>query len=157
MSNSIPILSDFDVQYILRAAEEAAADREKYGHVLYKSLMDIARSANLKNRFWEAVYHGRPTRFILTELPLRAKFNGTHISIEDVINDQSVLDRLEKSCGNHVEASYETDQCKHIIVYLEFVPPKKSILNPEDDVTIPTAFEPSEEIQNRRLEKETGW
>lgn len=155
---STPILSDYDVSCIIRAAEEAVIDREKYAHILYNKLMEVARAVNIKNRFWEAVYHGRSTRFILTELPINQRYNGTHLSIENVINEQMVLDRFEKSCGKYVQASYEVKDSYHIDVYLEFVPPKKSILNPEDEeqeATIPVAD--NEDIQTRRLEKETCW
>ena len=149
-----PILSDNDIDCILRAADESKADRKRYAHTLYTKLLDIARAVNLKKWFWEAIYHGRSTRFVLTQLPLHCRLNQSmSISVEDVINEQMVLDRFEKSCGNYVQATYEVKDGYHIDVYLEFVPPTKSILNPED-VTIPTA---NEELQARRLEKETCW
>jgi hypothetical protein len=153
------ILSDYDVDCILQATDQAVSDREKYAHILYGKLMEVARAVNIKNRFWEATYHGRSTRFVLTELPLNQRFSGTHLSIENVINEQMVLDRFEKSCGKYVQASYEVKDGYHIVVYLEFVPPKKSVLNPEDEetqsATISVAY--SEDLQNRRLEKETCW
>ena len=155
-----PILSDYDVQCILRAPDEAITNREKYAHILYSKLMEVARAVNLKNRFWEAMYHGKPTRFVLTELPLRQRHNGTYIVLEDVINEQGVLDRFEKSCGKYVQASYEVKDCYHIDVYLEFVPPKKSVFNPEEEddvseIAIPTADE--ETSEERTLRKETSW
>jgi hypothetical protein len=157
-----PILSDFDVRCILSAADEAITDREKYAHILHSKLVEVARAVNIKNRFWEATYHGRPTRFVLTQLPIRQRYNGTYIVLEDVINEQGVLDWFEKSCGKYVQASYEVKDSYHLDVYLEFVPPKRSVFNPEDDVeevNIPVATAPggSEELQERRLEKETCW
>jgi hypothetical protein len=149
-----PILSSADIYAIFHAPNEATADRVTYANILYSNLMDTARAVNLKTRFWEARYHGTSTRFVLTRIPYAAKLqNGTHILVEDVINEQSVLDRLEKGCGKYVQASYEMEQGGHsVVIYLEFVPPK-SILNPEEEVTIPV----SEELHARRLEKETSW
>jgi hypothetical protein len=151
-----PILSSSDIDSILRAPNDAINDRVKYAHILHANLIETARASDLRKRFWEARYHGRSTRFLLTRIPSDANLhNGTQISTEDLINDQSILDWLEKSCGKYVQATYETEEGGHwILIYLEFVPPT-SVLNPEEvmHATIPV----SEEILMRRLEKETSW
>jgi len=151
---TIPILSDNDVECILRAAYDASLDRKRYAHTLYAKLMNIAHDVNLKKLFLEAVCHGRTTRFVLTQLPLNCRLNqSTSIPVEDILNEQMVLDRFEKDCGKYVQASYEVKDGHHIDVYLEFVVSTNSILN-QEEVTIPTA---EEELQTRRLAKETGW
>lgn len=155
-----PILSNIDVEYIMGADKAAVADRVRYAEILYNTLMDAARGANLRGRFWEDIYHGQSTRFVVSRFPVRARYTGTFISVEDIINEQSVLDRFEKDCGKYVQASYDVEDSHHINVYLEFVPQNKSILNPEDEVssvTIPMSPSVLEELHNRRLAKETGW
>jgi len=149
-----PLLSASDIQTILRAPEEAINDRVAYAHILHSNLVETAKVVDIRRRFWEARYYGRPTRFLLTRIPVEADLhNGTHISTEDLINEQSVMDRLEQSCGKYVQATYELEKSGHfILIYLEFVLPK-SVLNPEE-VIIPTTDETAEE---RALRKETSW
>ena len=148
----VPILSDFDVACILRVADKSIDCRLHAANVLYDELTEVAKAVNLKSRFRHDVYHGRSTRFILTQLPLYRRVQEMLLSVEDIINSEMVLVRLEKGCGQYVQASYEVDNNGHINVYLEFVLPRKSVLDPE--INIPTA---SDEIQERRLEKETSW
>jgi hypothetical protein len=156
----VPILSDFDVACILRVADKSADCRVHTANVLYTELIEVAKAVNLKARFRHDVYRGRSTRFLLTQLPLYRQVQEMLLSTEELINSQMVLARLEKGCGQYVRASYEVEGSDHINVYLEFVLPRKSVLNPEDDlseINIPTAEFASEELQARRLEKETGW
>ena len=148
----VPILSDFYVACILRVADKSIDCRLHAANVLYDELTEVAKAVNLKSRFRHDVYHGRSTRFILTQLPLYRRVQEMLLSVEDIINSEMVLVRLEKGCGQYVQASYEVDNNGHINVYLEFVLPRKSVLDPE--INIPTA---SDEIQERRLEKETSW
>jgi hypothetical protein len=153
----VPILSDFDVACILRVADKSVDCRLYAANVLYTELIEVAKAVNLKSRFRHDVYHGRRTRFILTQLPPYRQVQEMLLSTEDIINSEMVLARLEKGCGQHVQASYEVENGGHINVYLEFVLPRKSVLNPEDDqseINIPTA---SEDLEARRLEKETSW
>lgn len=153
----VPILSDFDVACILRVADKSVDCRLYAANVLYTELIEVAKAVNLKSRFRHDVYRGRSTRFILTQLPPYRQVQEMLLSTEDIINSEMVLARLEKGCGQYVQASYEVENCGHINVYLEFVLPRKSVLNPEDDtseINIPTA---SEDLEARRLEKETSW
>lgn len=153
----VPILSNFDVACILRVADKSADCRLHTANVLYMELIEVAKAVNLKSRFRHDVYRGRSTRFILTQLPLYRQVQEMLLSTEDLINSQMILARLEKGCGQYVQASYEVENNDHINVYLEFVLPQKSVLNPEDDaseINIPIA---SEDLEARRLEKETSW
>ena len=123
----VPILSDFDVACILRVADKSVDCRLYAANVLYTELIEVAKAVNLKSRFRHDVYHGRRTRFILTQLPPYRHVQEMLLSTEDIINSEMVLAR------------------------------RKSVLNPEDDqseINIPTA---SEDLEARRLEKETSW
>ena len=156
----VPILSDADIRSILYAPDEAINDRRNYADILHTTLYENAKTIDIRRRLWEARYHGRSTRFLFMRLPAKSELhNGTSIPTEDIINAHSVLDRFEQSCGKYVQASYDVEKGGHsILIYLEFVPPPKSILNPEDNaevVEIPVAG--VESAEDRALRKETSW
>jgi hypothetical protein len=140
------ILSNADVANIIRAATCRKEDDTKYADHLLKTLVNAAQNANLKMRFWDAIYAKRPTHFLLYQLHDKQQYGTASYSVQDVINEYDVLEKLSKACGQYVVATYYFEG-QNINIYLEFKPPRVQA------VTIPV----SDELEDRRHEKETSW
>jgi hypothetical protein len=143
------ILSNADVANILRAATCRKDDDTKYADHLLKTLVHSAQNANLKMRFWDAIYAKRPAHFLLYQLHEKQQYGTATHSVEDVINEYDVLENLAAACGQYVVATYYNDG-QNINIYLEFKPPVKSDVHV---VTIPVA----DTLEERRHEKSTSW
>jgi len=143
------ILSNADVANILRAATCRKDDDTKYADHLLKTLVHAAQNANLKMRFWDAIYAKRPAHFLLYQLHRKQQYGTASHNVEDVINEYDVLEKLAEACGQYVVATYYFDG-DNVNIYLEFKPPRPQEIH---TVTIPVA--PS--LAERRHEKETSW
>ena len=137
----ITILSITDINDILRAATIRNENDTRYAEFLLKTLSDAARDANIKHRFWEAVYNRRSSRFLLCQLHNMQTYASMTFNVEDIINEYNVLERLADMCGQHVISQYGVNG-ENVNIYLEFKLPV---------VEMPTTLE------DRRLEKETSW
>lgn len=135
------ILSNTDINDILRAATIRTENDTRYAEFLLKTLCDAARDANIKHRFWEAVYNRRSSRFLVSQLHYMQSYASMTFNVEDIINEYGVLEKLAEACGQHVISQYGVNG-ENVNVYLEFKPPV---------VQVPTTLE------DRRLEKETSW
>jgi hypothetical protein len=140
------ILCSTDIDDILRAAEVRKENDRKYATHLLETLMAAARASNLKQRFWEAVYDRRSSRFLLHQLHIMQSYGALTYNVEDIINEYDVLERLAVACGKKIVSNYAING-SNLNVYLEFVPELQSAV-------LPTT---SDELEERRLEKETSW
>jgi len=140
------ILRFADIADILRAADIRKENDSKYANHLVETLTSVARTTNLKQRFWESVYDKRPSRFLLYQLHDMQTYDGLVYNVEDIINEYDVLERLAQACGKNVVSVYGTNG-SNVNVYLDFVVDVQT-------GTIPTA---EETLEDRRLAKETSW
>ena len=140
------ILCSTDIDDILRAAEVRKENDRKFATYLLETLTAAARGSNLKQRFWEAVYDRRTTRFLLHQLHIMQSYGTLTYNVEDIVNEYDVLERLAVACGKKIVSNYAING-SNVNVYLEFVPELQSAV-------LPTT---SDELAERRLEKETSW
>lgn len=142
------ILSNADVANILRAATIRKDDDTKYATHLLDTLVAAARTANLKMRFWDALYAKRSTCFMLYQLHGKQTHGSVTHSVESVINEHDVLEKLAAACGQYVTSFYYFEG-ENINIYLEFKPPGPDI----HVVKIPV----TDALEERRHEKSTSW
>ena len=140
------ILRSSDIDDILRAAAIRKENDTKYANHLLATLETVARATNLKQRFWEAVYDRRPSRFLLLQLHIMQSHEGLMYNVEDIINEYDVLERLAAACGKNVVSLYGVSE-NNVNVYLDFVV----------DVQTATILTAAEALEQRRLEKATSW
>lgn len=141
------ILSSADVANILSAANTRKQNDTKYADSLLGMLISAARGANLKDRFWEAIYDRRPARFMLHQVNFMHTHGTVTYNVEDIINEYDVLEKLAKVCGSNVVAYYGVHG-DNVNIYLEFKVPGDPA-KPETPV--------ESDLNQRRYEKETSW
>jgi len=135
-----PILSDNDIRYIVNAELDAASDLEEVAEDLYVNLIAVAKSMNLRKRFYDAIYNRRPTIFQIYQTPIL----HANQSVALAMINHDVLRRFSEACGKGVHASYMIEN-RALNIYIEFNPPE------------PVAVSNDEVLLERRLEKETSW
>ena len=135
-----PILSDSDIRYIVNAQMDAAHDLEDLAEHLYVKLLGLAKSSDLRRRFYEDLYHKRSTFFMIYQTPVMT--DNRSVALAMINHD--ILRRFSEACGKGIHASYMIEH-RMLNIYLEFVPPT------------PVATSNDDALLERRLEKETSW
>jgi hypothetical protein len=124
----------------MNAELDAAHDMEELAEDLYVKLLGLAKSSDLRRRFYEDIYHKRPTFFTIYQTPVMT--GNKSVAIAMINHD--ILRRFSEACGKGCHASYMIDN-RILNIYLEFNP--SVIVAASDD----------EALLQRRLEKETSW
>lgn len=143
------ILSTADVNTILCAASTRKSDDAKYAGFLLNTLTTLARGADLKMRFWDALYAKRPARFQLYQLYYTQQYGPATHTVETILSEYSILERLAAVCGENV-ISFCVPDGENINIWLEFKPPAAEVVH---TATLPVA----DALEERRHEKATSW
>jgi hypothetical protein len=110
--------------------------------------MDAALKRNLKQSFAECLEMRIDPQLEVCTLESTMNFRSMMFDVESVLNEYSVLEQLEQSCGAYVQAYYYESSKTRLRVALKFAPPQSQ----------PSADPPfTDPIWDRRLEKETSW
>jgi len=142
-----PILSEQDVKDLIQIRDQQV--KKEFSIYLYSLLLNAVRKINLKQLFAKCLEEGIDPQIELCDLDRKTNFNSIAFDIETIMNEYSVLEQLEQSCGAYVQAYYFESSKTRLRVSLKFDPPPK---------TQPSADPPfTDPIWDRRLEKETSW
>ena len=143
-----PILSEQDVKDLIQIRDQQ--DKKEFSIYLFSLLVNAVRKINLKQLFAKCLEEGIDPQIELCDLERKTNFNSITFNVEDIMNEYSLLEQLERECGTYVQAYYYECSKTIIRIALKFAPPP-SETNPSVD---PPFTDP---IWDRRLEKETSW
>ena len=140
----MPILTTEQAYRISRAHEDAKIHMSSYAKHLFNSIVTVAMTANLYDKFYKLVYNGEEPTFCLMTLKRYEAWNNNAIETSKVLEIHDVLDKVQSECGEYVHVSWDWDDNSDIInVFLTFIPPKHN--SPED------------EVEERRHDRATSW
>ena len=139
-----PILSDQDVRELIQLRNQQG--KIEFSIYLNSLLMDAALKRNLKSSFAECLEARIDPQLEVCTLDSTMTFRSIKFDVENVLNEYSLLEQLEKYCGKYVQAYYYGSENNRLKIALKFCPPSK--IEPEPF---------SDPIWERRLEKETSW
>jgi len=142
-----PILSEQDVKDLIQIRDQQV--KKEFSIYLYSLLLNAVRKINLKQLFAKCLEEGIDPQIELCDLDRKTNFNSIAFDIETIMNEYSVLEQLEQSCGAYVQAYYYECSKTRLRVALKFSPPSQSQPSVDPPFTDP--------IWDRRLEKETSW
>ena len=142
-----PILSEQDVKDLIQIRDQQV--KKEFSIYLYSLLLNAVRKINLKQLFAKCLEEGIDPQIELCDLDRKTNFNSIAFDIETIMNEYSVLEQLEQSCGAYVQAYYYESSKTRLRVALKFAPPSQSQPSADPPFTDP--------IWDRRLEKETSW
>jgi hypothetical protein len=143
-----PILSQQDVKDLIQIRDQQ--DKKEFSIYLSSLLVNAVRKINLKQLFVECLEAGIDPQVQLCDLERKTNFNSITFNVEDIMNEYSLLEQLERECGTYVQAYYYECSKTIIRIALKFAPPPTE--------TKPSVDPPfTDPIWDRRLEKETSW
>jgi hypothetical protein len=142
-----PILSEQDVKELIQIRVQQ--DKNEFANTLKTLLVDAARTRKLKESFAECLNAGIAPQLELCDLDRKMNFRSGLFDTESILNEYSVLEKLEVECGKYVQAYYFECSKSRLRIALIFAPPSET--QPSTDLPF------SDPIWDRRLEKETSW
>jgi hypothetical protein len=142
-----PILSEQDVKDLIQIRDQQV--KKEFSIYLCSLLVNAVRKINLKQLFAKCLEEGIDPQVELCDLDRKTNFNSITFDIETIMNEYSVLEQLEQSCGTYVQAYYFESSKTRLRIALKFDPPPQAQPSVDPPFTDP--------IWDRRLEKETSW